>query len=133
MDSGYYFGLLQKYSYEKKQLEEKKDKWLKYLKNLNVLRSKLPNIVSKLNSCSSSLLGGGYVDNGVSLDNGKLKKNANILENDCNILSNIIDKTQKGIDEFTNKIDELSKLIEDTNKKYYEAKKLEIISQKTFF
>ncbi len=122
----YYQCLMSKYSSERSKLKEKKEKWEKYLAELNNFKPILSNTASNVNSCSSSLLGGGYlVGEGVSLDNGKLSEIASKLEDDSSKLSNVISKTQQKIEEFTQKITELTSLYEEAKRNYNEAKKKE--------
>ena len=133
-NSSYYQGLMWKYSSEKKKLEEKKAKYEKYLADLNSFSAILPNAASSVSSCSSNLLGGGYlIGDGVSIDDGKLSKIASKLEDDSSKLSDVISKTQQMIDEFTQKITELTNLYEEASRNYVAAKERERLANNSCF
>lgn len=120
--SSYYYSLMMQYAQEKRLVQEKKEKWEIYLGKLNSFNGVLPNILSSVSACNSSLLGGGYlVGDGVSLDNGKLQTVISKLESDCDLLSGVITHTQNKIEEFANKITELTNQYNDAKANYERA------------
>lgn len=124
--SAYYRHLMEEYKQKRDELILKKEKWEKYLQKLNNANRVLPLVKSLENRALFNLLGGGYlIDEGVSLDNGKLKEISNTLEDDCSTLSDVISKCEMKIEEFSQEIDNLTRLYNDAVNNFEVAKRAE--------
>lgn len=124
--SDYYRSLMREYKQKRDEVNLKRENWRKYLQKLKNVNKVLPKIKSLETRASFNLLSGGYlIDDGVSLDNGKLKEISNILEEDCSILSNVISKCEMKIEEFTNEFNNLIKLYNNAVNNFEAAKRAE--------
>ena len=117
---------MREYKQKRDEVNLKRENWKKYLQKLKNVNKVLPKIKSLEARASFNLLSGGYlIDDGVSLDNGKLKEISNILEEDCSILSNVISKCEMKIEEFTNEFNNLIKLYNNAVDNFEAAKRAE--------
>lgn len=124
--SAYYRHLMEEYKQKRDELILKKEKWEKYLQKLNTANRVLPLVKSLENRALFNLLGGGYlIDEGVSLDNDKLKEISNTLEDDCSTLLDVIYKCKMKIEEFSQEIDNLTRLYNDAVNNFEAAKRAE--------
>ena len=126
VSSGYYRHLMEEYKQKRDEVMLKKEKWEKYLQKLKNANKVLPLVNCLVDGALSNLLSGGYlIDEGVSLDNGKLKEISNTLEDDCSTLLDVISKCKMKIEEFSQEIDNLTRLYNDAVNNFEAAKRAE--------
>ena len=129
-DSSYYQSQMNAAAQQKRRLQDKKSEYMAYKEKLQNLKSSITPAVDEMNNASKTFLKGGYVDEGKGLDRGKLKENANKLEDAIGNLSSLISKTQSEIDSIQRSINQAQNSYNTAQSAYNRAKANEAAANK---
>lgn len=124
-NSNYYYNLMCSYSKSKRDFQDKKASYENYLKILKKFVLNLDSVTESLKNAESNFLNGGYIDRGITLDNGVLKKNYIELDNNVSYLNDVIKRTEEKINEYINKLNEYTNLYSEAKSNYEKAKRNE--------
>ena len=106
---------MKRYKTNKNNANKEKEKYENLLEKIRELKKGLSPIVEDLMDAETNFKNGGYVDKGVTFDNGVLKECYNKISNDIETLDSLVNSYQ-------NKINGLKKDINGYQKKYETAK-----------
>ena len=119
--SSYYYSEMLDYSRAKRSSEEKKTEYESYIKKLKLLFANLEGVYGNLVACDDAFNSGGYIVNGVTLDQGALYKNYVLLATVVTNLDDVILKTQNRIEAISNDVKRYSRLYNQAKTNYENA------------
>lgn len=117
-NSNYYYNEMIKCGKQKRNDEEKKIEYLKYIEKIKKLKENIPDVSQKLIDAKNYFFQGGYKDSGETLDRGKLEIIKEDLDNSVDRIDKIINKLNVVIDNLSTNIAKYTKLYNEAHSNY---------------